>query len=77
MEEDHGRVSEPQRMMVRSKNPNLLKINKNTIMKRKRIEIDESVLMTSEEQSQIRGGERVRLRTKNGDGSKSKNIFIF
>jgi len=45
-------------------------------MKRKKIEIDESLLMSNQEQSQIRGGERNRIRTKNADGSKTKVVFI-
>ena len=41
-------------------------------MKRKKIEINESVLMSSEEQSQIRGGERSRERKRTEDGTKIK-----
>jgi hypothetical protein len=45
-------------------------------MKRKKIEINESMLMSNEEQSRIKGGERHRERTKNEDGSRTKVVFI-
>jgi hypothetical protein len=41
-------------------------------MKRKKIEINESLLMSTEEQSQIRGGERTRHRERMEDGTKIK-----
>ena len=45
-------------------------------MKRKSIEINESLLMSNDEQAQIRGGERVRTKSEDS-GKKSKTVFVF
>jgi len=47
-------------------------------MKRKKLQLDESTLMTNDELSKINGGTyRVRNRVKNGDGSRTKTKFVY
>lgn len=47
-------------------------------MKRKKLEIDEIILMSNEDQNQIRGGvySRTRTRTRLEDGTRIKTVQI-
>lgn len=45
-------------------------------MKKKRIELNEHTLMSNQEQAEIRGGERTRIRTKTSSGQKHKMVLI-
>lgn len=45
-------------------------------MKKRKIEINESILISEQEQMQIHGGDRTRIRTKYDDGTKQKDKYI-
>ena len=50
-------------------------INKFNRMKKKKLEINENILMSNEELTQIRGGERTRTRVKEGPYTIKKKVI--